>query len=89
MNQLRRKLVMHCFAIISILFLFPSQSLAVEYSITDVKMDAFLQENGNVDVKETHTYYFVGEFNGITREIIPKKGGQILLNSRPMKTKTL
>ena len=77
MNQLRRKLVMLCFAIISILFLFPSQSLAVDYSITDVKMDAFLQENGNVDVKETHTYDFIGEFNGITREIIPKKGTNI------------
>ena len=40
-------------------------------------MDAFLQENGNVDVKETHTYDFIGEFNGITREIIPKKGTSI------------
>ena len=77
MNQLRRKLVMLCFAIISILFLFPSQSLAVDYSITDVKIDAYLKENGNVDVKETHTYDFIGEFNGITREIIPKNGTSI------------
>jgi uncharacterized membrane protein len=77
MNQLRQKLVMLCFAIISILFLFPSQSLALDYSITDVKIDAYLQENGNVDVKETHTYDFIGEFNGITREIIPKNGTSI------------
>ena len=77
MIQKRRKLVMLCFAIISFLFLYPSQSLAVDYSITDVKIDAYLQENGNVDVKETHTYDFNGEFNGITREIIPKKGTSI------------
>ncbi len=77
MNQLRRKLVLLCFAIISFFFLFPSQSLAVDYSITDVKIDAFLQENGDVQVKETHTYDFIGEFNGITREIIPKKGTSI------------
>src|SRR3954453_16210096 len=77
MSQLRRKLVMLCFAIISFLFLFPSQSLAVDYSITDVQMDAYLQEDGNVQVKETHTYSFIGEFNGITREIIPKKGTSI------------
>ena len=77
MNQLHRKLVILCFAIISILFLFPSQSLAVDYSITDVKIDAFLQEDGDVQVKETHTYDFFGEFNGITREIIPKNGTSI------------
>ena len=77
MIQLRRKLVMLCFAIISFFFLFPSQSLAVDYSITDVKIDAFLQEDGNVQVKETHTYDFFGEFNGITREIIPKNGTSI------------
>lgn len=55
-------------------FLFPGNGLAVEYSITDVKIDAFLNEDGTVNVNETHTYSFDGDFNGITREIIPKEG---------------
>lgn len=58
-------------------FLFPREGLAVEYSITNVKIDAYLQGNGSVDVTETHTYSFDGEFNGITREIIPKEGSSI------------
>ncbi|MEH7252435.1 DUF2207 domain-containing protein, partial [Neobacillus niacini] len=61
----------------AMLFIFPSTSLAVEYSITNVKMDAFLQENGDVQVEEIHTYEFAGEFNGITREVVPKKGAAI------------
>lgn len=58
-------------------FLFPRQGLAVEFSITNVKIDAFLQDNGNVKVEEIHTYEFDGEFNGITREVVPKKGASI------------
>ncbi|WHZ02567.1 DUF2207 domain-containing protein [Neobacillus sp. YX16] len=61
----------------ALLFVFPHQSLAVEFSITNVKMDAYLQNNGDVKVEETHTYVFDGEFNGITREVIPKKGASI------------
>lgn len=49
----------------------------VDYAIKDVKIDAFLMENGNVMVKERFTYHFEGEFNGITRTIIPKKGTSI------------
>lgn len=60
-----------------VFFLFPGRGLAVEYSITDVKIDAFLQENGQVAVEETFTYGFEGEFNGITRELIPKEGTSI------------
>jgi uncharacterized membrane protein len=63
--------------ILAVLFVFPLQGLAVDYSITDVKIDAFLQEDGSVKVKEYHTYSFEGEFNGITREIFPKEGAQI------------
>ncbi|MFP3361537.1 DUF2207 domain-containing protein, partial [Planococcus sp. SIMBA_143] len=47
--------------------------LAVEYSIEKTRIDAYLQENGEVHVTETHTYAFEGEFNGITRSLIPKK----------------
>ncbi|MDQ0974915.1 putative membrane protein [Neobacillus niacini] len=60
-----------------LLFAFPHQSLAVEFSITNVKIDATLQNNGNVEVEETHTYDFDGEFNGITREVVPKEGASI------------
>jgi len=60
-----------------LLFLFPHQSLAVEFSITSVKIDAFLRDNGNVDVEEMHTYAFEGEFGGITREVVPKTGASI------------
>jgi uncharacterized membrane protein len=59
------------------LFLLPNEGSAVEFSITDVKIDAYLQDNGDVKVKETHTYSFDGDFNGITREIIPKEGTNI------------
>ena len=62
---------------LALLFIFPLQSLAVEYSITNVKMDAYLQDNGDVKVEETHTYEFDGDFNGITREVIPKEGAAI------------
>lgn len=62
---------------VALLFIFPQQSLAVEFSITKVKIDAFLQTDGTVKVEETHTYEFEGDFNGITREVIPKEGAGI------------
>lgn len=62
---------------VALLFIFPQQSLAVEFSITKVRIDAFLQTDGKVKVKETHTYEFEGDFNGITREVIPKEGAAI------------
>ncbi|MEH7108704.1 DUF2207 domain-containing protein, partial [Bacillus sp. JJ1764] len=66
-----------CFLLLALLIVFPTQGLAVEYSITKVKMDAYLQENGTVKVVETYTYDFDGDFHGITRELIPKKGTSI------------
>ncbi len=59
-------------------FFFPSVSYAVDYSITGVQIDAYLQENGDVAVTEKHTYAFDGKFNGITREIVPKNGTKIM-----------
>ncbi|GIN22931.1 hypothetical protein J1TS3_40650 [Siminovitchia fordii] len=59
------------------LFLIPSFTYAVDFSIPDVKIDAYLQENGDINVHERHTYSFDGKFNGITREIFPKKGAEI------------
>ncbi len=61
----------------AVFFLFPGRGLAVEFEITDVKIDARLLENGDAMVKETFTYKFDGDFNGITRKLIPKKGSKI------------
>lgn len=55
----------------------PIQTMAVEFSITDVTIDAYLQKNGDVRVTEVHSYSFDDKFRGITREIIPKKGAEI------------
>ncbi|GIN93477.1 hypothetical protein J22TS1_45280 [Siminovitchia terrae] len=60
-----------------LLFFIPSSVYAVDFSIPDVKIDAYLQEDGDVNVNERHTYTFDGKFNGITREIFPKKGAEI------------
>ncbi|QDP41172.1 DUF2207 domain-containing protein [Radiobacillus deserti] len=59
--------------VFSILLFIPTKVLAVDYTIEHTKIDAFLQENGDVQVKEQHTYQFDGDFNGITRTLIPKE----------------
>ncbi|MCM3741869.1 hypothetical protein M3210_16575 [Oceanobacillus luteolus] len=51
-------------------FLLPVHAFAVDFSIEETKIDAFLQENGMVHVTELHTYEFDGDFNGITRGLI-------------------
>ncbi|SIS43764.1 DUF2207 domain-containing protein [Salimicrobium flavidum] len=56
-----------------LLFVSPWTVLAVEYEIDRTNITAQLQDDGNVEVSETHTYTFDGEFNGITRELIPKE----------------
>ncbi|MBS3679349.1 DUF2207 domain-containing protein [Ornithinibacillus massiliensis] len=59
-------------------FIFVEPAFAeVDYVIKDVQIDAYLMESGDVAVKERFTYDFEGEFNGITRTIIPKKGTAI------------
>jgi uncharacterized membrane protein len=65
------------FFLLALLLVFPSQGLAVEFSISNVEIDAYLQVDGRVEVEERHTYDFEGEFNGITREVIPKEGANI------------
>lgn len=60
------------------LFLFfPVQALAVEYEIDQTVIDAFVTEDGDVNVVETHVYTFEDEFNGITRELRPKSNAAI------------
>jgi len=63
--------------LLAFLLIFPIQSFAVDYWISDVKIDAHLQKDGTVHVIEEHTYEFEGEFNGITRTVIPKEGSTI------------
>lgn len=65
------------FFLVFLIFLIPTQVFAVEFSITNTKIDAYLLENGDIDVTEVHDYSFEGKFNGITREIIPKRGAEI------------
>ncbi|WP_382353119.1 DUF2207 domain-containing protein [Lederbergia graminis] len=57
--------------------IFPIISLAVEYDIEKTDIHAYLQSDGNIQVEETHTYAFDGDFNGITRTLIAKKGTEI------------
>lgn len=61
-----------------IIFLLPLQVFAIDYSIEEMKIDAKLQENGDVRVTEKQTYTFEGEFNGIIRTLIPKEGTDIV-----------
>ncbi|SFJ75534.1 Uncharacterized membrane protein [Halobacillus dabanensis] len=60
-----------------LLVFFPTQAFAVEFTIADTDIHAKLLSDGNVEVKETHTYKFDGEFNGITRTLIPKEKSAI------------
>ncbi|MED1564104.1 DUF2207 domain-containing protein, partial [Alkalihalobacillus alcalophilus] len=52
---------------------FPTNALAIDFTITDSHIDAYLQENGEVYVEETLIYEFEDEFNGILRQLIPAK----------------
>src|SRR5690606_24136009 len=63
--------------LVFLIFLIPTQVFEVVFSITNTTIDAYLLENGDIDVTEVHDYSFEGKFNGITREIIPKKGAEI------------
>lgn len=57
--------------------LFPLQVFAVDFSINQSDIHAYLKENGSVQVRETHTYEFDGKFNGIIRSLIPQDGTSI------------
>ncbi|WP_164908507.1 DUF2207 domain-containing protein [Halobacillus litoralis] len=59
------------------LLLLPTRVFAVEFTIDETDIHASLKTDGKVEVKETHTYNFEGEFNGITRTLIPKEKAAI------------
>ncbi|WP_173916807.1 DUF2207 domain-containing protein [Halobacillus sp. Marseille-Q1614] len=63
--------------LVFLLTLSPIYALAVDFEIDQTEINASLQKDGEVEVKETHTYSFEGEFNGIARSLIPKEGSAI------------
>ncbi|MEV9641160.1 DUF2207 domain-containing protein [Mammaliicoccus sciuri] len=58
--------------------LFPTPAGAVDFTISDVQINAQLQPDGTVQVNEQHTYEFDSKFKGIIREIKPKTGTSIV-----------
>ncbi|GAA0490237.1 DUF2207 domain-containing protein [Salinibacillus aidingensis] len=63
--------------ILVLIVLFPIQVFAVDFTIEKTRIDAYLQQDGTVEVTESHTYQFDDDFNGITRTIIPKEGSTV------------
>ncbi|WP_341201829.1 DUF2207 domain-containing protein [Planomicrobium okeanokoites] len=60
-----------------LMLLIPAQVLAVDFEITEVRIDAQLNEDGTADVTENFTYQFEDDFEGITRGLIEKTGTTI------------
>ncbi|WP_172643574.1 DUF2207 domain-containing protein [Sporosarcina sp. D27] len=60
-----------------LLIVLPNPAFAEDFTINDFKIDAYLESDGNVQVKERLTYEFDGSFNGITRDLYPKEGSKI------------
>ncbi|MCM3087023.1 DUF2207 domain-containing protein [Bhargavaea ginsengi] len=60
-----------------LLFLFPAAAMAVDFEITDSTIEAKMDKSGRVNVTEYHTYQFDGDFNGVTRMLVPKEGTDI------------
>src|SRR5699024_9435866 len=72
------KKMMFFILVLAALLIFPLPALAVDYSIDQMQIDAYLLDDGNVNVTERQTYVCEGEFNGITRSLIPKEGTKIV-----------
>lgn len=67
------------FMLFVVLLLMPIHAVfAVDFDVSHVKIDAYLTEDGDAHVVEKHSYHFEGDFNGVTREIHPKKGSSII-----------
>ncbi|WP_280768882.1 DUF2207 domain-containing protein [Salipaludibacillus daqingensis] len=64
-----KKQIIALLSLFTFFIVFPTQILAVEFTITDATIDAYLQDDGNVHVEETFHYSFTGEFNGIIRTL--------------------
>ncbi|RAZ67213.1 DUF2207 domain-containing protein [Planococcus maitriensis] len=65
------------FVLFIFMLLVPAQAFAIDFDITDVEIEAQLNEDGTVDVTEQFTYEFEDDFEGITRSLNPKEGTSI------------
>ncbi|KZE38575.1 hypothetical protein AV656_06620 [Bhargavaea cecembensis] len=86
-----KSLIRIAWILLFLLLLFPTASFAVEFEITDSRIDARADHSGNVSVTEFHTYEFKGDFNGVTRTLIPKDhtkitGFSAFEDGQPLKT---
>lgn len=61
----------------ALLLVFPFPVFADDFTITEFKIDAQLENDGHVKVKERLTYEFDGTYNGISRDLYPKEGSEI------------
>lgn len=57
--------------------LVPTHVYAIDFEISEVRIDAQLNADGTADVTERFTYEFDDDFNGITRSLIAKDGTAI------------
>lgn len=73
---MKRKIIPYVLAFI-LVGLIPAQVYAVDFDITEVRIDAQLNRDGTADVTELFTYEFEDDFNGITRGLIAKEGTAI------------
>ncbi|WP_147804250.1 DUF2207 domain-containing protein [Alkalicoccus halolimnae] len=56
-------------SMIIVCFFLPFSAGAFELTIPEAEIHAHLQEDGSVEVEETFTYAFEGEFNGVVRTL--------------------
>lgn len=75
---MKRKGILFTFLFFFTFAIFPISAKAVEFSIENVKIEAYLQDDGSVKVQEYHLYEFDGKFNGIIRGLIAKEHAEII-----------
>ena len=72
-----RKLLMSLFGLLFMMIV-PQHVFAVDYTIEQMSIDVYLQEDGHVAVTEQFTYDFPSSFNGIIRTLHAKEGTSII-----------
>lgn len=71
---MRSKILLFGLLAFVLVFFIPAQVHAIDFDITEVRIDVELNANGTADVTELFTYEFEDDFNGITRSLISKRG---------------
>ncbi|MFD1031324.1 DUF2207 domain-containing protein [Metaplanococcus flavidus] len=71
-----KKIIPFLLAFVLVL-LVPTHASAVDFEISEVQIEALLNEDGTADVTEQFTYQFEDDFQGITRGLIEKEGTSI------------